>query len=223
MRTIAHPTRGFTLTELLVVILIVAALLAMVVPVGKSLREGNAALSCQTQMQSIGVALKAYFMDEQGFPPLAVAVDGSGEALPDAEIDAEMWPGLLILYDTGYMGHKDSFHCPRAVDVTKDSDEFYRSYCDKDPEAKVDYEGNDMPINRYKYMPHRWVTDELFDDYRRQLDTDPGDTVEIDGQDYKIVGPCGGTLPADTTVVTWCDAHYGSYTRGDQGQFLWEK
>ena len=219
MRTIVHPSRGFTLTELLVVILIAGVLMAIIVPVGKNLREGNAALSCQAQMQSIGVALKAYFMDEHGFPPLAVAVDGDGKPLADAEIDAEMWPGLLVLYDTGYMGSIDSFHCPRAVDVPEGDEEFYRSYCGKDPEAKMDYEGSEIAVNQYKYMPHRWVVDELFADYRRQLDTDPGETVDIDGEGYRIVGPCGGMLPADDTVVTWCDAHFNSYTRGDRGQY----
>jgi len=217
---------GFTLVELLVVIGIAVLLMAIVVPVGKGLRESNAAMGCQAQLQHIGTALRAYYMDEQGFPPLGVPVDGSGDPTSTAEVDTNRWPGLMVLYDTGYIGNIETLHCPRDVEVSKsdkdayDSRKYYQSYANKDPLAKVDYGGSDINVNRYKYMPHRWVTDEDFDDYRRQLDTDAGETVEIGGVEVKIVGPNGGVMPDDSTIVTWCNAHYDSYSRDDYGQYM---
>ncbi len=211
---------GFTLVELLVVIGIAVLLMAIVVPVGKGLRESNAAMGCQAQLQHIGTALRAYYMDEQGFPPLGVPVDGSGDPTGTAEVDTNRWPGLMVLYDTGYIGNIETLHCPRDVYAEKGTAEYYHSYTGKDADAKVDYEGSDINVNKYKYMPHRWVTDEDFDDYRRQLDTDPGETVEIGGETVCIVGPNGGVMPPDSTIVTWCNAHYDSHRRDDYGQYM---
>ena len=218
--TYAKGKAGFTLIELLVVIGIAVLLMAIVVPVGRGLRESNAAMSCQAQLQHIGAALKAYSMDEQGFPPLGVPVDGTGEPTSDAEIDTGRWPGLMALHDTGYIGNIETLHCPRDVYAAKGSADYYHSYTDKDTAVKVEHDGDDINVNQYKYMPHRWVTDTDFDDYRRQLDTAAGDTVQIDGDDLRIVGPNAGVMPPDTTIITWCDAHYDSYTRDDYGQYM---
>ena len=226
MRNMSKSNHGFTIIELLVVIAIAVILTAIVVPVGKGLRESNAAMSCQSQLQHIGTALKAYYMDEQGFPPLAVPVDGSGDPTSGAEVDTDRWPGLVVLHELGYIGGSATLHCTRDVEAVKGvedpygSDEHYQSYTNKDPLAKVDYGGTDINVNSYKYMPHRWVIDDTFVDYRRQLDIAPGDVVNIDGQDVRIVGPCGGIMPPDSAIVTWCDAHYNSYTREDFGQYM---
>jgi len=197
-----------------------------VVPVGKGLRESNAAMSCQARLQHIGSALKAYYIDERGFPPLAVAVDGDGNPESSAEIDTDLWPGLMVLYDTGYIRSKDSFHCPRDVEVAKGSDEYYQSYSDKDPNAKAMFDNGteqvEIEVNRYKYMPYRWMSegDEGYDSYgRRQLDRE-AKAVEIDGDNYKIVGGDVFNPPDDTTIVTWCEAHYNSYTREGEGQYM---
>ncbi len=220
-RAVRARRSGFTLVELLVVISIMAVLIALIVPVGKGLRESNAAMSCHARMQHIGVALKAYFMDEQGLPPLGVRVDGAGEPM-DVAVDTNRWPGLMVLYDYGYIGSRKTFHCPRDVYAVKGSAEYYQSYTDKDANAKTEYDGSDIPVNAYRYMPHRWAPDTsvVGSDFYRQLDTDPGEIVDIGGADYKIVGPTNGEMPTDSAIVTWCDAHYESYTREDHGQYM---
>jgi prepilin-type N-terminal cleavage/methylation domain-containing protein len=219
--TIRASSSGFTLVELLVVIAIMVLLMAIIVPVGKGLREGNAAMSCQARMQHIGVALKAYFMDEQGLPPLGVPVDGDGNP-EDVDINTSRWPGLMLLYDYGYIGSRSTLHCPRDVYAAQGSAEYHQSYTDKDVNVKIEYDGNDIPVNAYRYMPHRWAPDTsvVGSDFYRQLDTDPGATVVLGGDDYKIVGPTFGEMPTDSAIVTWCDAHYESYEREDQGQYM---
>lgn len=226
MKHSRQANRGFSLVELLVVLAIMVILMAIMVAVGRSLREGNAATSCQAQMQHIGTALRQYFMDEGGFPPYAVPGTLSS---PDYafELDLSRTPGLLVLHDLGYIGNKETFHCPRDVEVQKGTPEYFYSYLNKDPEAKAMYGGTEIPLNRYKYMPHRWVAegDLTFPDRERQLDMFASEElVDIDGdgstEDGLVIGPTGGSMPDDTTIITWCDAHADSYTKNGIGQYI---
>lgn len=209
---------GFTLVEMLVVIGIATVLLGIIVPAGKSLREGNHAMGCLAQLQHINVGLKAYAMDEQGFPPLAVEVDGSGVPAADQDLITTTHPGLMALWELEYLQDPDTFHCPRDVEVQKTSDpyctqEYYQSYANEDPDAKAD-----VDVNHYRYMPHRWISDTTDENYRRQLDPVPH--PDPDNASRVIVGPNSGLMPADTTVVTWCSKHVNSYTRDNEGQYL---
>ncbi len=214
--------RGFSLTELLVVIGIAVLLMAITVPIGKNLRESNHAMGCSAQLQSIGTALRAYFMDEGGFPPIGVRVDGSGEPETDAEVDFSRWSSLLTLHEQGYLGSLETFHCPRDTYNVPGSEDYYRSYIGKDEAAKVDYGGTDISVNKYKYMPHRWAADDsvVGNDFYRQLDTAPSDVFELGGHDVRVAGACGGAMPPDSALVTWCDAHFDSYTRNEHGQYM---
>lgn len=221
-----QANRGFTLIELLVVMAIMVILMGVMVSVGRSLREGNAATSCQAQLQHVGTALRAYFMDEGGFPPYAVpgTVDSPDYAF---ELDFNTTPGLLVLHDLGYIGDRETFHCPRDVEIQKKNPEYFHSYLNKDPNAKAMYEDTEIPLNRYKYMPHRWVAEDdlTFPDRERQLDIFASEQlVDIDGdgsmENGVVIGPTGGSMPDDTTIITWCDAHADSYTRNGVGQYI---
>ncbi|MFP3903609.1 MAG: type II secretion system protein [Armatimonadota bacterium] len=216
-----RKNRGFTLVELLVVIGIAVILMGIMVSVGRSLREGNAATSCQAQLQNVGTALRAYFLDEGGVPPYTIpgTVDSPDY---DYEIDFSAQRGLLSLYDLGYIGSEETFHCPRDVEAQKGTPEYFYSYLTRDPAAKADYDGTEIGLNRYKYMPHRWVLpdDEDFVDRRRQLDIYATETTDVGGNDVLIVGPTGGVMPDDTTIVTWCNAHAESHLQNGVGQYI---
>lgn len=213
---------GFSLTELLVVIGIAVLLMAITVPIGKGLRESNHAMGCIAQLQSISTALRAYFLDEGGVPLVAVEVDGSGAPVDDAEVDFDHWPALMALFEYGYLGSAETLHCPRDTYDAPGSDGYFRSYMDKDEAAKADYDGSDIGANKYKYMPHRWAPDDsvVGADFHRQLDTEPGAVFEFDGADMQAGGACGGKPPHDTAVVTWCDAHFDSYSKEGHGQYM---
>ena len=95
-------TTGFTLTELLVVIGIMAIMIAMIVPTTQSLKEGNRVAQCSFKLQQIGNAIKMYHVDYHGVPPVYILENSASPNDPGAEIaDVNTVPynnGLHILF-----------------------------------------------------------------------------------------------------------------------------
>jgi prepilin-type N-terminal cleavage/methylation domain-containing protein len=217
---------GFTLLELLVVIGIFVVLTAIIVPIGQRLRETNRTSTCEAHLAHIGQALRAYYMDEGGVPP--VGVPGSitgGKPSPSATtVDLAAWPSLQCLYVLGYLGDRNTLHCPRhtvastgkTLDV--DNPEFYQSYLRADPKAKP----SGSPLLRYKYMPYRyqWAGQSNYpNDARRQLATNIRE-VNIGGTNTLVSSCAYGTMPADDTIVTWCNYHADTYKLNGHGQYV---
>ena len=201
---------GFTLTELLVVIGIAVLLMAMAVPVGRSLSEGNRIMTCKAQLRQIGQALKMYHADEGGMPPFYINADEN----PDTATPYTSHPnakGLLALYDTRYLSKEMTLHCPRDEYTATGDADFFKSYMIKDDDAAAATE-----LNKFPYLPHRGVWDSTDPDYRRQLmrgpTVDPAPNVSVPVVDRNW-------HPADDTVVTWCPFHRGSVSVGGMGQY----
>ncbi|MGD9495060.1 MAG: type II secretion system protein [Armatimonadota bacterium] len=193
---------GFTLTELLVVIGIAALLLGLMIPTGTSLREGNRALSCKTQLQAIGQALRMYAADEGGVPPFYIDAAEDTNATPHG-------PGLMALYDLGYLNRRESLHCPRDVYASPDSAEYLLSYQRKDEDVAATTE-----LNKYSYLSSRGVTDPTDPYYRRQLQP----AADVGGvSPVPTIVP--GWRPADDTVVTWCPFHTDYLQVGGVGEY----
>ncbi len=224
---------GFTLIELLLVISIAAVLLAITVPVGKSLMEGNRAAMCTAQMRSIGQVMKAYYQDWEGVPP---RYDVEGDGVLDTDEDLSDYPnnvntaddymvdgrGLMALVDCEYLSGMDKFHCPSSV-MLRNPDDPRRPELATDPTYIQSYSGRDFhptapartsaddaygTLNQYKYLSFRGVTSDLDPDYRRQL------SLIVGGQ----VVP--GWHPDDSTVVFWCNSHEETISEGGFGQYF---
>jgi prepilin-type N-terminal cleavage/methylation domain-containing protein/prepilin-type processing-associated H-X9-DG protein len=60
---------GFTLTELLIVVALVALLLSLVIPVFHAAREKAATLQCLSNLRSVGLAIKMFADQHQGWFP----------------------------------------------------------------------------------------------------------------------------------------------------------
>lgn len=66
---IRHLPRGFTLVELLVVIVIIGILMALLLPAIQSTREAGRRVTCANNLKQIGAALHAYETKYRMFPP----------------------------------------------------------------------------------------------------------------------------------------------------------
>lgn len=197
--------RGFTLLELMVVIGIIVVLMALTIPVGKSLREGNRMMACSAHLHAIHQAMKLYFLDERGVPPYELAAGDD----PSDTSTVPVGPGLHALYDAGYLGRESTLHCPRHLGIANTHPDYYHSYDGRDAQATYSASNNLSALTQYKYLPYRGVDDDQDPDYRRQLARGTG-TVTVYDPTWQ---------PDDSAVVCWCDYHAESFTRGGEGQY----
>src|SRR5579862_9312141 len=70
MRINLRAAKGFTLTELLVVIAVIAILAALLLPVLSQARDHSRNAACKNHLRQIGVALEMYVSDCERFPPI---------------------------------------------------------------------------------------------------------------------------------------------------------
>jgi prepilin-type N-terminal cleavage/methylation domain-containing protein len=104
---------GFTLTELLVTIAIIAVLSGIAVPVSLSLLEKSRQATCIGNLRQIGVGLQMYLGDNNDhLPELAIGRTSKTSDVP-----------VLETVLSGYVESEDVFHCP------SDKKEFRESGC----------------------------------------------------------------------------------------------
>lgn len=102
---------GFTLVELLVVVTILAVLLGVGFPLGRSLIARSREASCLNNLRSLGVALQSYLQDHNNTMPI-LKVGRSSTSDDEPVLETTLLP---------YLGSEDAFHCPA------DSKEFNKS------------------------------------------------------------------------------------------------
>jgi prepilin-type N-terminal cleavage/methylation domain-containing protein len=102
---------GFTLMELLVVLVIVASLAGVGTVIGRSMIAKSRQAACLSTLRSLGVGLESYLQDHQ-------------QKLPDLEAGRASKTDDLPVLETvllPYVGSPDAFKCPQ------DSKEFQKS------------------------------------------------------------------------------------------------
>lgn len=103
--------RGFTLTEMLIVLAVVATLAGIGIPIGRSVLAKSRGAACLNQLRSLGVALESYLSDHnQILPNLAMGRSSKSDDSPVLE--------TVLL---SYVETPDAFKCPQ------DSREFEKS------------------------------------------------------------------------------------------------
>ena len=90
MRRAHRPScaRGFTLVELLVVVVIVGSLVALLLPAVQSAREAARRVQCQDHLKQIGLAMHNYHAGQETFPPGYLS-----RSLDDDPEKVELGPG----------------------------------------------------------------------------------------------------------------------------------
>ncbi|MEM7625260.1 MAG: prepilin-type N-terminal cleavage/methylation domain-containing protein [Planctomycetota bacterium] len=123
------PRRAFTLIELLVVIGIIALLVALLLPTLGRAKSAALFLGCQTNMRSIGQAVRTFALDNNGRkPPAAYRLDRgkwiSQAAGPNTRMDNRPF-GLGVLVDQDYLvfealqDHGRNMALDREIDLEK--------------------------------------------------------------------------------------------------------
>ncbi len=102
---------GFTLVELLVVITMLAVLMGISFPLGRSLIARSREASCLNNLRSLGVALQSYLQDHNNTMPV-LKTGRASKSDDEPVLETTLLP---------YLGSADAFHCPA------DSKEFAKS------------------------------------------------------------------------------------------------
>ena len=95
---------GFTLVELLVVLVVIAVLAGLLLPALQSARAKARRIHCASNLHQLGVALEIY-VDENGFYPAAMETNGLGNW------QHALWPSSTdkVLYCPQLMSASDQF------------------------------------------------------------------------------------------------------------------
>jgi prepilin-type N-terminal cleavage/methylation domain-containing protein len=102
--------RGFTLIELLVVIAIIAILAAILFPVFAQARETARQSSCLSNMRQIGMGVRMYLQDNDGYCFLHHVYDADVEA-NGAVISLEPEKPWTVIFSL-YVKSRSLFYCP---------------------------------------------------------------------------------------------------------------
>lgn len=99
---VGREEHGFTLTEMLVVLLIIGGLSAIAFPIVSSGIRASHRAGCLSNLRQIGVGLEAYLQDHNDrMPELEAGRKSRDENLP-----------VLETVLTPYLGETEVFHCP---------------------------------------------------------------------------------------------------------------
>ncbi len=88
--------RGFTLTELLVVIVVFVVLVGMVIPGGSGNRARASRIQCVNNLKNAGLALRIFAADHAGAFPAALSATNCGFQEPLAD-GSQLWRHWLVV------------------------------------------------------------------------------------------------------------------------------
>jgi prepilin-type N-terminal cleavage/methylation domain-containing protein/prepilin-type processing-associated H-X9-DG protein len=115
MRKASHRSKGFTLIEMLVVIVIIAKLGGIAVPVSMSMVAKSKETACLGNLRNIGIGLQGYLQDNNQTLPI-LALGRSSKTSNEPVIETVFLP---------YVENPDVFHCPADQEKFRESGSSY--------------------------------------------------------------------------------------------------
>lgn len=135
--------KGFSLIELMIVLVIIGLLISLVFPAAKKARDGALQRQCANNLNQIGVALILYAKDNNGKFPDPV---GGGS-------DSDAYKYAATLVSEGYLPDDDKiFDCPGSPNIgTKDAPDYLYGNTQKiyKKDGSVDTDNSDYPYTVY--------------------------------------------------------------------------
>jgi len=206
---------GFTLVEILVVLVIASILAAVTLGGYSAMRASNRRTTCQANMAQIYQAIRLYTVDYGGeapyYDPNNTLGNGTGLGLwalygfPSAT-DANAIADANIKPEKRYLSNPKLFHCPADLD----NEQLYvsgTSNTEYDQDF-ISYQIADPDSGEYTYNAIR-TTNSADSDWQRQL-------LHWNGTQF-ISRP-----PTDDTVVLWCPFHRNSNGSGEDNVLFWD-
>jgi len=123
--------RGFTLTELLVVIGVIALLIGILLPTLARAREASRRAQCLANLRTLGQALTLYANENKDRLP---NVNGNG--MWD---DPDAADFVMIEFNRRYVKSPGSFHCPSDVDPVPSSIDSAKYFADNSAHISFEY------------------------------------------------------------------------------------
>ena len=210
---------AFTLVELLVVIAIAAVVSGITLSGYRTVADGNARVSCQTNLTQIYSAIQLYSKDYDGYYPYydpAATLDGTkglglwalygfrSDASSDKIADfGDVLAGSQHNKPFGvYIRSRKQLHCPADADNADFFSDAAQTITNMNFLSYQVLDGTEQT-----YQPWRGVTDDTLWNAKRQLlrfrTTPPGSSTLVSPTQFRR------TFPADDAVITWCPWHRG--------------
>lgn len=120
--TVARPTYGFTIIELLVVISIIGVLVSLLLPAVQSARESSRRLYCQNNLKQLTVAICNYEAARKRYPAAVKGLPGVKPSLSGTAVSAKRdnWVIAVLPYMEGQALYDRYDHNKSPADPTNE-------------------------------------------------------------------------------------------------------
>lgn len=231
---LSHPSRGFSLIELLVVVSIIALLIAMLLPALAKVKEVSRRAVCAANLHSFGIAAAAYAHDslastpigQPAWPTPGVGIEVCYYIAPSATFPFptnRVWYGAGLLFAGNYVTDGRVYLCPSNPYEPwsyRSQSAWFTQPGQIDGYLQITYQyrctdNGWRPMNLALHSPKKALLADLWvSGWFDMLHKDGANTLYLDGSVAFVGGPLktyvAGAWPATNTDWAWQEAGWRS-------------